>query len=111
MHPLADGIFVSQNQWCVAAWSKEVSRKKMKRWILGESVAFYRKEDGSSVADHDRRPRRSYRGDSRPSGYHGIICRSLLLRLDAVAVRGRRMFKKYIRGERKIADTEPTLLA
>ena len=38
------------NQWYVAAWSNEVMREPMERWLLGEPVALYRKENGDPVA-------------------------------------------------------------
>jgi len=79
MYPLADGLFAPRNQWYVAAWSREVTRKPMERWVLDEPVAFYRKEDGAAVAVAGRCPHRSFPlgksrviGDNIQCGYHGI---------------------------------------
>lgn len=79
MYPLAEGMFAPRNQWYVAAWSSEVSRQPMERWILDEPIAFYRKEDGGVVALDGRCPHRSYPlghgfvvGDNLECAYHGI---------------------------------------
>ena len=72
-------MFAPLNQWYVAAWSSDVTREPSERWILGEPVAFYRKEDGTPVALHGRCPHRSFPlgksrvvGDDIQCGYHGI---------------------------------------
>jgi phenylpropionate dioxygenase-like ring-hydroxylating dioxygenase large terminal subunit len=48
MYPLSEGMFAPRKQWYIAAWSTEIQRSPMERWILNEPVAFYRKEDGTS---------------------------------------------------------------
>ena len=82
MYPLAEGLFAPRNQWYIAAWSKEVTRTPMERWILDEPVAFYRREDGTPVAVDGRCPHRSFPlgksrvvGDNIQCGYHGIAFR------------------------------------
>lgn len=79
MYPLAEGLFAARNQWYVAAWSKEISRAAMERWILNEPVAFYRTEAGKPVALGERCPHRHFPlgksrvvGDNVECGYHGI---------------------------------------
>ena len=42
-----------QNTWYVGAWSHEVNRTPMQRWILGEPVVFYRSAKGTPVAFED----------------------------------------------------------
>jgi len=56
MYPLSEGLFAPQDQWYIAAWSDEVSREPIERWILDEPVAFYRLHDGSAIAIGDRCP-------------------------------------------------------
>jgi len=82
MYPLGDGMFAPKNQWYIAAWSGEVTRQVMERWILDEPVALYRTEDGKVVALAGRCPHRSYPlgrskvvGDNIQCGYHGITFR------------------------------------
>ena len=82
MYPLAEGLFAPKNQWYVAAWSSEVTREPIERWILDEPVAFYRTEDGSAVALDGRCPHSSFPlgksrvvGDNIECGYHGITFR------------------------------------
>ena len=79
MYPLSDGLIAPQNQWYVAAWSSDVTREPIERWILDEPVAFYRKQDGTPVALDGRCPHRSFPlgksrvvGDTIQCGYHGI---------------------------------------
>jgi len=79
MYPLAEGMFAPRNQWYIAAWSKEVTRAPMERWILNEPVAFYRTEAGEAVALAGRCPHRHFplgrstvAGDNIECGYHGI---------------------------------------
>ncbi len=44
-----------QNAWYVAAWGTEVGRQNLlRRVLLNEPVVFYRREDGSPVALHDK---------------------------------------------------------
>jgi phenylpropionate dioxygenase-like ring-hydroxylating dioxygenase large terminal subunit len=82
VYPLADGLFAPRNQWYIAAWSSEVTRTVMERWILDEPVAFYRREDGAAVAVAGRCPHRSFPlgksrvvGDNIQCGYHGVTFR------------------------------------
>jgi phenylpropionate dioxygenase-like ring-hydroxylating dioxygenase large terminal subunit len=79
MYPLPDKLFAPRNQWYVAAWSSEVTRTPMERWILNQPVAFYRTEAGEAVAVGGRCPHRHFPlGKSRLAGddieclYHGI---------------------------------------
>ncbi len=79
MYPLAKGLFAARNQWYVAAWSKDVTRNAMERWILNEPVALYRTEAGQVVALEGRCPHRHFPlgksrvvNDNIECGYHGI---------------------------------------
>lgn len=79
MYPLAEGCFAPKNQWYIAAWSSEIKREPMERWILNEPVALYRTEAGDPVALEGRCPHRHFPlGKSRVVGdnvecmYHGI---------------------------------------
>ncbi|WP_221801575.1 aromatic ring-hydroxylating dioxygenase subunit alpha [Oceanobacter mangrovi] len=67
------------NEWYIAALSKEVSRELMARTILGKSLLFYRKLDGTAVALSNRCGHRSFPlqhstldGDTVVCGYHGM---------------------------------------
>lgn len=80
MYPLAEGMFAPRNQWYIAAWSDEVGRDPIERWILDEPVALYRRQDGRAVALEGRCPHRSYPlgksgvvGDGIQCGYHGLV--------------------------------------
>lgn len=79
MYPLSADVFAPRNQWYVAAWSSEVTREPMERWILNQPVAFYRTEAGEAVAVGGRCPHRHFPlgrsrvvGDAIECGYHGI---------------------------------------
>ena len=79
MYPLSEGMFAPRNQWYIAAWSSEVGREPMERWLLNEPVALYRKEDGTAVALEGRCPHRHFPlgksrlvGDAIECGYHGM---------------------------------------
>lgn len=79
MYPLSEGMFAPLNQWYVAAWSSEVTRKPMERCLLDKPLAFYRKQDGGVVAVDGRCPHRHYPlgksevvGDNLQCGYHGL---------------------------------------
>ena len=79
MFPLEEGCFAPKNRWYVAAWSDEVTRTPMERWLLDEPVALYRKEDGTPVALDGRCPHHLYplgksalSGDNVVCGYHGL---------------------------------------
>jgi vanillate O-demethylase monooxygenase subunit len=68
-----------ENAWYVAAWSDEIGRTPFARTLLEQPVVFYRREDGTPVAMHDRCPHRfvplsrgEVRGDEIMCGYHGL---------------------------------------
>jgi phenylpropionate dioxygenase-like ring-hydroxylating dioxygenase large terminal subunit len=67
------------DHWYVAAFGEAVSRAPVRRTILGQPVALYRRGDGTVAALYDRCPHRSYplsrgevRGDALVCGYHGF---------------------------------------
>jgi phenylpropionate dioxygenase-like ring-hydroxylating dioxygenase large terminal subunit len=70
-----------KNLWYVAAWNHELgSDKPISRTIIGEPIAFYRKQDGSVVAVEDRCPHRQaplsmgrIEGDNLRCMYHGLV--------------------------------------
>jgi phenylpropionate dioxygenase-like ring-hydroxylating dioxygenase large terminal subunit len=69
---------IVMNGWYIGAWSDEVSRTLMQRWICGRPVCFYRLSDGSVNAIEDRCPHRRYPlslgqldGDVITCNYHG----------------------------------------
>lgn len=80
MYPLkTEGEPFAYNQWYVAAWSHEVSRKLFERQILGESICMYRDEAGKPVALNNMCPHRKYalskgelEGDTVTCAYHGF---------------------------------------
>lgn len=79
MFPFRDGLFAPKNAWYVAAWSDEVTRTPIERWIMDAPVAFYRREDGTPVALEGRCPHHLYPlgksttvGDNIRCGYHGL---------------------------------------
>ena len=80
MWPFAEGEDFLENQWYVAAWSREVTAEHpFERWICGQPVVFYRDTTGQAVALHGRCPHRSFplskgriRGDVLECGYHGF---------------------------------------
>jgi vanillate O-demethylase monooxygenase subunit len=49
-----------RNGWYVGAFSDEVGRTLLQRWICGRPVCFYRLSDGSVTALEDRCPHRRY---------------------------------------------------
>lgn len=51
---------IVMNGWYIGAWSDEVGRTLMQRWICGQPVCFYRLSDGSVNAIEDRCPHRRY---------------------------------------------------
>lgn len=69
-----------RNAWYVAAWADELTAGALfQRTILGESVLFYRKPDGTAVAIGNRCPHRfaplhlgKLCGDRVECGYHGL---------------------------------------
>ncbi len=69
----------ARNQWYVAAYGTEVSRRLLGRTICGEAIVFYRSAKGEPVALADRCVHRQYRlsasaldGDNLVCGYHGF---------------------------------------
>lgn len=83
MYPLKDGCYAPRNQWYVAAWSSEISRKPLERWILNEPLVFYRTEEGKAVALSGRCPHRGFPlaqgslvGNDIECGYHGLAFRA-----------------------------------
>jgi vanillate O-demethylase monooxygenase subunit len=67
------------NCWWVAAFSHEVGRTLLSRWLLDTPVLLYRTEAGEVVAMEDRCPHRlaplslgRLHGDSVECGYHGF---------------------------------------
>ena len=68
-----------RNCWWVAAFSDEVGRDLLGRWLLDTPVLLYRREDGSVAAIEDRCPHRGaplslgcLKGDAVQCGYHGF---------------------------------------
>jgi vanillate O-demethylase monooxygenase subunit len=68
-----------RNAWYAAAWSEEIGRDLVERWICGVPIVFYRREDGTAVALEGTCPHRQYplalgrlKGDHIECGYHGI---------------------------------------
>jgi phenylpropionate dioxygenase-like ring-hydroxylating dioxygenase large terminal subunit len=68
-----------RNYWYVAASDSEVSRKPLRRTILGEPIVFFRLEDGTPVAFEDRCAHRHLPlsmgklvGDHLQCHYHGL---------------------------------------
>jgi phenylpropionate dioxygenase-like ring-hydroxylating dioxygenase large terminal subunit len=68
-----------RNAWYAAAWSEEIGRELVERWICDVPVVFYRREDGVPVALEGTCPHRQYplalgrlKGDRVECGYHGI---------------------------------------
>jgi vanillate O-demethylase monooxygenase subunit len=65
--------------WYVGALSSQVDRTLRDRWILGENIVLFRKEDGTAVALQNRCAHRSFplsksllTGDAIACAYHGI---------------------------------------
>ncbi len=65
--------------WYAAAWSEEIGRTLIERWICGMPVVMYRTADGTPVALEGTCPHRGYplamgrlEGDDVECGYHGI---------------------------------------
>jgi vanillate O-demethylase monooxygenase subunit len=67
------------NCWWVAAFSEEIGRDLLGRWLLDTPVLLYRKENGEAVAIENRCPHRGaplslgcLKGDEVQCGYHGF---------------------------------------
>jgi vanillate O-demethylase monooxygenase subunit len=72
---------IVRNQWYVAAYGREIGREVFGRTICGESILFWRREDGSATAMSDRCVHRRFPLSEKPShlvgdtvvcGYHGF---------------------------------------
>jgi vanillate O-demethylase monooxygenase subunit len=68
-----------RNCWYMAAWSHEIGKTPMRRRLLGDPLALYRKSDGTIAALVDRCPHRfaplsmgTRDGDSLVCPYHGL---------------------------------------
>lgn len=79
MYPFSSDVFAARNQWYVAAFSKEVTRAPIERWLLDEPVALYRTNDGDVVALEGRCAHRHFPlaegklvGDDLQCPYHGF---------------------------------------
>jgi phenylpropionate dioxygenase-like ring-hydroxylating dioxygenase large terminal subunit len=79
MYPFKDGSFAPRNGWYVAAFCEDIGENLLSRWILGDPVVLYRKQDGTAIAVGGRCPHRYYPlgesqriGDAIQCGYHGI---------------------------------------
>lgn len=79
MYPFREGSFAVRNGWYVAGWADEITRKPLERWLVGQPVVMFRKEDGSAVALSGRCPHRQMplaagllNGDELTCLYHGI---------------------------------------
>ena len=76
--PAADRTY-PMNCWWVAAFSSEVGRDLLGRWLLETPVLLYRREDGRPVAIENRCSHRGaplslgcLKGDEVQCGYHGF---------------------------------------
>jgi vanillate O-demethylase monooxygenase subunit len=68
-----------RNGWYATAWSHEVARDPIERWVTGLPLVFYRKQNGDLVVLDGTCPHRAapmalgrVRGDEIACGYHGI---------------------------------------
>lgn len=85
-----------RNGWYVAAAAGEVGRPLLARWICGEPVVMFRKEDGTPVALEDRDVLESQQRmiETDPSG--GTL---LAINCDAGGVAARRIIDARVRAE------------
>lgn len=79
MYPFKEGLFAPLNRWYVVAWSSEIGRSPIERWVMDAPVALYRTENGDAVAVDGRCPHHLYPlgksttvGDNIRCGYHGL---------------------------------------
>jgi phenylpropionate dioxygenase-like ring-hydroxylating dioxygenase large terminal subunit len=72
---------IPRNQWYVAAFGREIGRELFSRTVCGESILFWRTEDGQVTAMSDRCVHRRFPlsqapsrlvGDTVVCGYHGF---------------------------------------
>ena len=68
-----------RNAWYVAGWSNDFTRDLREETLLGESIVFFRKENGQPVALENACPHRKLplskgrlKGDAIECGYHGL---------------------------------------
>lgn len=80
MYPFSSDVFAVRNQWYVASFSRDVTRRPLERWILDEPVLLYRKQTGEAVALEGRCAHRHFPlsegklvGDNIQCGYHGLV--------------------------------------
>ena len=80
MYPFESDAFAMRNQWYVASYSRDVSRKPLQRWILDEPVVLFRKQNGAVVALEGRCAHRHFPlaegtllGDTLQCRYHGLV--------------------------------------
>ncbi len=76
---IAGNADAPRNQWYVAAYSSELGRTPLHRWILGDPLVMFRTASGAPVALFDRCPHRGLRlsagklqGDTIECTYHGM---------------------------------------
>jgi phenylpropionate dioxygenase-like ring-hydroxylating dioxygenase large terminal subunit len=69
-----------ENQWYVAAWSKDIGRKPSGHIFLKQRAVLYRREDGRAIALEDCCPHRNLPlsmgrviGNDIECGYHGLL--------------------------------------
>lgn len=69
-----------RNHWYVAGHGRDLGRELTSRWILGDPICFYRREDGAPVALVDRCIHRQMpltlgrlKGNNVECAYHGIV--------------------------------------
>lgn len=79
MYPFTEGSFAVRKGWYGLAWTDEIGRGPMERWLLGDPVVLYRTEAGEAVAIGGRCPHWHFplasgclKGDSLVCGYHGL---------------------------------------
>jgi phenylpropionate dioxygenase-like ring-hydroxylating dioxygenase large terminal subunit len=75
---MASSTLIVTNGWYIAAWSDDVERTLLQRWVVGRPVCLYRLQDGTVTALEDRCPHRRYPlslgrldGDVIECNYHG----------------------------------------
>ena len=73
-------VMYLKNSWYVGAWSHELTRKPIQRFMLDEPLVFYRTESGNPVVLDDRCIHRfaplsagCIEGDNIVCGYHGFM--------------------------------------
>lgn len=76
----ADRWAIPRQQWYALAWSHEVGRDLLERWVAGDPMVVYRSTVGEVVALDNRCAHRRYPlskgrllGDDIQCGYHGFV--------------------------------------